>query len=433
MTMRSILLSTLVLATLAGFGTPASAQHTGFGTSRIVQNEPGYKLDITYSGEIHLNDDDTDIRSISSGGYIDILENTRRDDRRLRIEPGSGGRLVYSYRLNGKTTDWAEADRAWYATMILRIARAGIDAEARAERFTRRGANALLDEVEAIGSSGVKTTYMLVLFDKARLSTDELVRAARVAQEIPSSGDRTRVLIASAEQSLGAFDAIMPYFDAIRSIPSSGDKTKALVYLAERKMLEEKAAYHAALQAGASIPSSGDRANFLVSLADSRDLDAEYLDVVSTVPSSGDKTKVLLHLVERRLLASRAMYEAAMHTAATIPSSGDRARFLTAAAPAYLEAAREAFFDAVRGIPSSGDKMGVLIALLDDTTLEASSLAMLLETARSISSSGDKARVLIAAAPRVAGNDALVDVYLETANTISSSGDQKRALSALLN
>ncbi len=422
------MLSLLIVAT------PASGQSTQNGTSHYQRKERGYELDITLKGDVHLNDDDTDIRSISPGGFIEILEDAGRQDHRLRIEPGAGGRLTYAYRLNGRAVEWSDVDTTWYASLVLRIARMGVDAEARAERILRKkGPDAVLDEVEAMGSSGARKTYMLVLFDKAKLSESELVRAAGVAAGIPSSGDKTEVLIAGSEAFLGTFNAIQPYFDAITSIPSSGDKTRALVHLADGGMLDEKAAYSAALRSGASIASSGDRSQFLVSLATSRDIDTAFLEVVSTIPSSGDKTRVLMHLVERRLLGSAAMYTAAMRTADTIASSGDRARFMVAAAPAYLTESRDAYFNAVAGIPSSGDQSNVLLALLESDALDEVSLGKLLETARHIASSGDKTNVLVAAAPYVTGNDALVDVYLETANTIPASGDQKRALSALLN
>ena len=73
----------------------------------------------------------------------------------------------------------------------------------------------------------------------------------------------------------------------------------------------------------------------------------------------------------------------------------------------------------------------MLRRLLASATLDDTSVAALLRSARGITSSGDKAGVLIAAATRVRNNAELLAVYEEVARSISSSGERRRVLTAV--
>jgi hypothetical protein len=117
-----------------------------------------------------------------------------------------------------------------------------------------------------------------------------------------------------------------------------------------------------------------------------------------------------------------------------IASSGERARFLISAANHYQDgAAVEAYYDATRSIPSSGDHARVLIRVIEgDLAGEPRQLALLLGSARGIASSGDKARVLIAATDVWVDDDAVRRAYFEAADSIPSSGDHARVLLAMI-
>ena len=393
-------------------------------------------LEVEMKGDIELNEDETEVMSISRGGFLEIKEKIGGTRHHLLIEGESGGRLSRQYKLNGRRVDFADIDREWYGDILLQIIReTGVDAERRTERILKRsGVAGVLDEVDLIESSSSKSRYLIHLFEQAKLNDDELERAARLGKSIPSSGDKSRFLIASAENFLLSKGMERTYFDIVRGVPSSGDKTRVLIHLADEGLLESRAAYDESIDAAAGIPSSGDRTRFLTKAAHVylQESPEAYFKAVAGIPSSGDKTRVLLKLVEEDLLDDPVVYEEALAAAKNIPSSGDRTRFLMAAAPMYLPESREAYFEAVNGIPASGDHARTLIKLLEDGELDDASIASLLRSASKIASSGDKARVLIAASDLVADNDDLVDVYLEVVDTIPSSGDQKRALAALL-
>ena len=402
----------------------------------IVKNDR-MDLEVELKGEIELNEEESDVVSISPGGFLEIKEKVGRTRYQLLFEGESGGRLTRNYKVNGRRVDVSEIDREWLADVIARIVReTGVDAERRVGRILARdGVNGVLDEVDLIESSSSKTRYLIHLFEQADMSGGELDRAASLAQSIPSSGDKSRFLMASAENFLTVEGSEDTYFDILRGVPSSGDKTRVLIHLVDEELLAHGGAYALAIDAAGTIPSSGDRSRFLIKAAPEYIDEAReaYFRAVSGIPSSGDKTRVLTSLVENEVLHDREAYMAALEAARSIQSSGDRARFLSAAAPMFVEEASEAYFDAVNGIPSSGDHARVLLRLLEAVELDDMSLAAVLRSAGNISSSGDKTRVLLAASDQVAGRDELVEVYLEVAESIPSSGDQKRALAALLN
>lgn len=408
----------------------------GKSTYRIKQKN--YSLEIKMRGDIEINGAATEILSVSRGGYLEVDEKKRNDRWRLRVESGPNGEVEHYYRHNGRRVDTTELDEAWYRGMLERLVmETGIGAEARTEHLLKeRGVDGVLDVVEKISSSSVKTKYMTHLFEKARFSTAQLTRSANIAASISSSSDRSRFLKASAPVFISNEEAIADYMATVAGIPSSGDKTRVLTHLVEAQLIEGATAFEEALKVANTISSSGDKARFLKIAADiphDATANAAYLDVAATLPSSTDKASVLLRFLESGNLERPSDYTRALGVSQTIASSGDRARFLMVAGVIYQTSARQAYFGAVNSLPSSSDHAKVLLHLLEENRLDDASMISLLQSASQISSSSAKARVLLQAAPDIGGNETLVDAYLETANTLSSSSDHKRVLSALLN
>ncbi len=433
----TMLLIAVPVQAQSGIGSNSHVNISNNGKRTYMTKNKGYSLEVEMKGDIVLNDSDTDIVSISRGGYLEIEEEQRGSRHNLRIEGLSGGRLSYAYKLNGRKVDFADIDRDWYEDILITMIReTGAGAEARTARILASdGVDGVFREINMIESSSSRTRYMTHLFEQAKLTDSQLQRAAKLAGDIPSSGDRSRFLKASAVQFLASDDATPYYFDAVESIPSSGDKTRVLNNLVEEDLLSDRDSYLEAIKVAKSIPSSGDRSRFLIKAADLYIAEASdlYFDAVGSIPSSGDKTRVLMKLVDEQALSDREAYIDAMEIARGIPSSGDRARFLIAASKTYRSEARDPYFKAVSSLPSSGDHARVLINLANNVSLDRASMVSFLNSAKGISSSGDKARVLTSVADDVADDDELVEAYIETVETISSSGDYKRALSALMN
>ncbi|MEM8486860.1 MAG: hypothetical protein AAF564_15010 [Bacteroidota bacterium] len=425
--------------------TPATAQKDNYTSQlNITKNgkkmyqvkKLGYALEFESKGVVELNKSDTDVASITPGGYLEISEKEWRTRRQVRIESSRSGALTYRYKLNGKEKDFAEIDRDWYEDMLVKMIReTGVGASERTKRILNNdGVAGVFSEIAKIISSSARVAYMTALFEQAKLDDRQLLQASKLVKDIPSSGDRSRFLKWAAPQYVASEKAAPYFFDAVESIPSSGDKTRVLTSLVEDELLDNETSYLEAIRVANSIPSSGDRSRFLIKAADLYIDEAAdyYFEAINGIPSSGDKTRVLTKLVESGALENDEAYMQALAAAKHIPSSGDRSRFLIAAIGTYPPTASDAYFDVVNSLPSSGDHARVLMKFAQDAQLTRAGMEAYLASAQKISSSGDKTRALLAVAGKVAGDEDLVDAYLEAADTIPSSGDYKRALSALM-
>ena len=370
----------LILLLLFSMSTDALAQRVEARKTRInITNGKSsyhwsngrYSLKVESRGEIEWSINDDDVGFISRGGYIEIEEKDRGYSHRVLIEPMSNGQLEYTYRRDGRKRSFDEEGKEWLAEVLPQFIRnSGIGAEERTQRILR--------------TDGV--------------------------------------------------DGVLAEIELIDS-PSS--KSKYLGYLFEFASLDAGQTRRAA-QLTSEISSPGDKTRVL--MAGAKDffryessLDA-YFDALESVSSPGDKTRALIHLAEENLLAEKTAYMEALDVALTISSPGDKSRFLMKAAPMYMATASTAYFDVVNTISSPGDHARVLINLMDEQRLDATSAERLMRSAERISSPGDKARVIIAGIRQLDGldNDSVIEVLLDASETISSPGDRSRVLIALL-
>ncbi len=426
---------TLVLAAGVHSGISASTERNGI--TRHEWSTPLSSLKVELKGEIEFTSDDSDIASLSPGGYLEIAERSGFVTHHLRIEPAGDGGLEYDYRRGSKKTFDDDA-RAWFAEVLPRVIReAGIGAEGRVRRILEsEGVSGVLEEIDRIESSSATSTYCMELLEHD-LDETELARLSRAAVSgIRSSGDRARFMIAASEHYLVDAGSADAYFDATASIPSSGDHARVLMHVIDDGRADDPTVLAALLRSARGIESSGDKAKVLVAAShifvEDDLVRSRFFEAADSIPSSGDHARVLLELLEKDALSSPTL-AGVFESARGIESSGDKARVLIAGAEKYADEqpVRRAYFDTVDSVPSSGDYARVLVSLLNDAELDQPGLIALLKSARGIASSGDKTRVLLVAADHVE-DELAMEVYLSTAETIASSGDQARALKALI-
>lgn len=410
------------------------------GKSSYHWNNGRYSLKVEFEGELEWTDDDTGVKSMSRGSYLEIQEKTRSDKHEIVITPESNGEINYAYRYKGKKKPFDADAQEWLADVLQEFIReSGIGAEARTIRILeRRGVDGLLQEVDLISSPTVKSRYLMHMFEHAELTGSQAAKAARTASGISSPGDKTKFLQATAKAFLIHQEAREPYFETARTISSPGDKTRLLIHLVQDDLLMDTDSYLMALEVARTISSPGDKARFMIAAAPLFVPEAtdDYFDTVNTISSPGDHARVLIALLGQRNL-DRTTMEQLFLSARKISSPGDKARVLTKAAE-YMEdlgvseEGVELYLEAARSISSPGDRARVLIHLFESVDLTDASILEWLETARTVSSPGDKARVLLRAADTINDNDELVEAYIDTAETISSPGDRRRVLEALL-
>ena len=180
-----------------------------------------YKIE--YEGDFELSDDDTDVISISRGGYLEISKTTFGNKRRILIENEAGGKLDKKYYVGRKKTPFDPKGKAWLAEVLLEIVRVtGIGAKSRVDRFYRKGGvSSVLDEVEMLEESYVKAMYAKILLEKNNLSASELATILnRISDEVSSDYHLADIMKSNSDQFLKNEVSAQSYLDAIEEISS---------------------------------------------------------------------------------------------------------------------------------------------------------------------------------------------------------------------
>ena len=344
--------------------------HSNDGESRytMIFHDNERTLSVACDGELELNDDDTDVVSLSKGGHLVIDEHRRGEPSRHIEFRNTGGEIRRIYTVNGQASSDLASQREWLGRILPELAREqGLNAERRVLRILRKdGPDGVLRKLRLIRSDGVKRTYLLTLLDNAKLDDRQTAAALRIVErEISSDGDKAsvlRVLIPTINlESDGPRDA---FFEAASSISSDGDRSRVLLGALPRSA-ENPAALTALLESAGGISSDGDRSRVLIGAAD---------------------------------------------------------------APALASPApQDAWFRAAAGVSSDGDRSRALIAILAQHRGRADVTVAAIRSARDISSDGDKTRVLLAVAPEQLGNAQVAAAYDAALGSISSDGDRRRA------
>ncbi len=340
-------------------------------TMKWEHSDNGDRFRMEIRGKAEFNDDYTDIRSISEGGYVLIEEDHNGQSRRLDIRRDAKGQLQRTYNVNGQAHALDDAGRAWVGKIILDAVRqSAIDVDKRVQTILRRqGVKGVLEEIGLISSDYAQRYYFQSLIKFGNLSTADLQKVLHdAARQISSDYEQAELLIGVAEQLTDKAPAATAFFEATATIKSDYEHKRVLIALLKK-----------------AKPSR----EVLVQIAGS---------------------------------------------AASISSDYEKASVLKEVANVYLDdpALRDVFFQTLDAIGSDYEHRGVLSALLKKTKLTNEVLAGMLASATRISSDYEKATFLMEASNAYAGDARLHDAFLKAVETIKSEYERGRVLSALL-
>jgi len=399
--------------------------------------ENGKSLEVTVRGEVEFNDDYTEVKRISSDGSVEIRDTREGMRRRLEIEAGQGGELIYSYFVDGRNRPYDAEARAWFAKVLDEaVTQSGLNAGPRAQKILKeRGNGGLLDEISRLQSDHVKNLYFQELFKSGSLDARSAIRASGiVAREMSSDHYKAQVLGAMPEQVLRdetvrtAFleasatiksdhyraqiisaglktgnpskDALLHALKGVGGIDSDHYKTQVLLKVAETN-LNESAIRSAFVEASSTIDSDYYRSQALMAVLRQGDLSQEALQSVlrsvGGISSDHYKCLVLLGVAESSLNndAARSAY---VEAAGTIKSDHYRAQALSA----FLtksDRSKDALLAALKatiGMSSDHYKAQTLLKLLGERPEDETVRAALIEAARTIKSDHERGRVLAA-------------------------------------
>ena len=395
-------------------------------------------LNVRSKGQIQFTDDDSDVKSVSPGGYLSIEE--RRGFTTRKYEATSSERR---YSVNGHPHPIDDEAKGWLTEVLPQVIRdSAIEADARVKRILKqRGPNSVLDDIAKISSDHARRIYFTELFTNGALPDDVLRRAARqMGREIASDGEKARLLIDVADAYLKdagqKATARVEYFEAVGTIASDGEHRRVLSN-ALQKDGRNKETLLLALQSVSRIASDGEKARLLMEAADApafdASLSADFLHAVNTIASDGEHARVLMALLRLNGLGQGTLVMV-MQSAGRIASDGEKGRVLARASEFYTSdpAIRTAFFNAAASIASDGDHSRVLLAILAKTSLDKESFVEIIRSAAHIASDGEKGRVLRQVAAVCPNDEAVVAALVEAAETIASDGEYRRVMSTML-
>lgn len=362
-------------ATLCG---PADGEHertahmTDDGLTVVETASGDCRAAVRIEGEIRFDDDFASIASLSSDALLRI--EVARDGERRRIEArrGEGGRPAYRWFVDGRERPFDEAARRWLDGALLDLFRtAGYRAEERAGRILEQeGPDALLAEVERLGSDHARGRYLQALLRRGDLEPEQVRRALETgARAIDADHWLARVLGAAAERH--RFDV------ATRS---------------------------AFLRAAASLDADHHQARVLSTALGREDLSPENLEA---------------------LLESVATGIAADHHVA---------RILEELARRYpLEPAlREPFLRAARTLDADHHRARALSSLVERDDLGAAELVLALRAARAIQGDHHLAQLLLDVASHHAVEGEVREAFLDALDTIESEHQHGRVASRIV-
>ena len=401
-------------------------------------SDNGRKLEVNYRGDIQFTDDDTDVRSISPGGWLRIKDGQRfGTDNAIEFRADANGRIERRFWVGSSERPFEPEGRKWVAEMLPRFIRqTGIGAEGRVARiYKAKGAEGVLAEISLVEGSWARRVYFTHLLKIPSLSPRTVQQAlAQAGREIDSDFELASLLI-SSDHLVKDDGTRQTYLEAARTINSDFEMRR--VFSAALKNGPVSPALLAGmLETSANIGSDFEEASLLEQIAKLQPLDATirapFFKALATVGGAFEQRRVLTAVLRRSNISTEAAVSA-LEAASAISSDFEAASVLLEFVKANsLEGpVRAPFFKAAATIGSPFERSRVLQAAAKRTDASEETVLAIIRAAQAMSSSFEKAQVLLTVAGSHALNRQARDAYIDASENLGSF-EQGRVLSALV-
>jgi beta-lactamase regulating signal transducer with metallopeptidase domain len=416
---------------------PPAPQSESHGSHSMTwrTNDGLHVREMRIRGDVHFNDTETDVSTMSADGSFSYEESYGFTSRRFEVTSDSSGRIVRRYLTDGREKPFDADAQAWLRAALPDLLReSGIDAPERVRRILKQGgAPAVLAEIGKIHSDGTKKLYIREFVPIGNLTADQFQSILRIVRGMGSDGEKASVLVFLAPNVLK--DNLRDYtFEAVKTIHSDGEKhrvlTEFILHDTSRGTLTLVA------RAAADINSDGEKAAVLVDLAahlrNNNDLSRPFFRAAESIHSDGERARVLTAVMASAGEQHDTLTEA-LCAAESISSDGEKARVLIHADGYWKDddLVRRAYFDTARTVHSDGEKARVLTSLVGRSGLSDRTLIEAVHCASGIHSDGEKARVLVAIAAHSTGKSGVRDEIKTAAESIHSDGEYRRVMAAI--
>ena len=394
-------------------------------------------FNVEVRGKIELTDDDRDIKSISSDGYLEINKTVFGSKRTLVITP-QGNSLKREYYEGRTSIPYEPEGRKWMNEILPELVRTTtIGAEGRVNRFYKQGGvNAVLDEITRLESDYVKAHYANLLVGLAIPAKDYATIIAKVAGTLDSDYYLAEFLQKNLGKFLSNKEATDAVFAACSKMDSDHYKTEVITTLMKQSNLTD-ATVGEMINATKSIQSDYYRSVVLNrALAKTGLSSTSYqrvLESVKDIDSDHYKTEVITNLLKNKLSSEQ------IQNLVEISSSINSDHYVTQVMGEVLKQDMndEAFknlIDRTSHIESDYYASTILQEALKLPILSNAKVISILNAAANIGSDHYITEVLVDAAPKVkAGDAALKEAYRAAAKKIDSETYYGRAMKALEN
>jgi len=404
-------------------------------TGNWIWSSNGDKLSVNYRGRFEFTDDDTDVREISSGGYLKISDAAWVGRHTVEITE-RGGELQRRYYVNGSERPFEPEGREWLRTNLPKFVRnTGIGAERRVARYLKSGGpNAVLAEISRIDSSYVKRIYFSELLKQATL-TPEQYRAVltQAGQEVNSNYELATLLIAIADKLPADEASRTAYFTAARNIESDYELRRVYSKMLDKGPVSSSIAA-LILSNATSIDSDYELSQLLQQLMQQQPLDERtrplFFKTVGSIESDYERHQVLR--ASLRGTPDAATIAEALNYAADMGSAYETSQFLQEVLQkgGIEGSARAPFFKAANGIESNYERRQVLEAVARRRDASHDTVLAVLNSARDMGGY-DLSQVLQTVASVHVLTGDLKDAYLEAADRLSGY-EQGQVMTALV-
>lgn len=465
----------LILALLYPSFSEAQRKSTSVNISRdgkttiSIKNSYGKNFSLEYQGDIELADDDSDIVSISRGGYMEIKRSAFGSRRRILIEPDNSGQLIKKYWVGGSQKSFDAEGKKWLSEILLDVVRTTtLGSEKRVDRMYKKGGYyPVLKEIDIIDSDYVKARYIKLLMEKKMdekgllgvlkrigkvssdhhqadilkhnsslfLSSDALrTTFIQTTGKINSDHHKASVLKTAIEDPEISDNQLKALFGIAEDINSDHHKASVLARVLENRTLNAENT-KLLIAVASSINSDHHKASVLKKALAGNDISSgSYNSLLSSVDnmSSDHHIASVLGAVLKEDLDPESLSHLLRQVKQNMSSDMHQASVLKKVALSQdVDQSLEAYLSALRDVDSDHHKAEVFRAL-SRKSFSDDGLIAILEATKSINSDHHHAETLMAFAPEVRGkSDRVVDAYHDSTDTISSDHHLGRTLRAL--
>ncbi len=408
------------------------------GKSTIHFSDNGKDFQIEYEGDITVSNDDTDITSITDGGYLEIEKKSFGSRRRIVIEADRNGNLTKRYYVGRSEKDFNPEGKQWLAEILPEIVRSTrIAAESRVKRFYERGGSrAVLNEIGEITADYVKTTYFKLLLDY-NLSASELNSVIKTAgQEIKSDHYLAGILESNQKAFLANQQSTDAYIEATKTLKSDHYVTRVLKKVIKDKNITDSQ-MESLMEISKSIESDHYVTQILTEIMDSRQLNsrniAKVISLSKDIKSDHYKTRVLKKAINEKGLSKNA-YDAIFGTLKDVKSDHYITEVIVTLFNKDYDGSNlnELLSLMNENIRSGHYASSIYKKIADKRSLSEDQLIDVLKSMSNINSGHYLSEALMAFSSQVKRSSSKVkDAYRNTANSIRSETYYGRAMKAI--